>query len=258
MITIAITNQKGGVGKTTTAVTLAHLWARASIKTLLIDLDPQGNVADSFKLEPGREVTQLLMPGINTFSTIQARENLEIMRLDKSGAQLKNILTGETLRELTLKRMIMDRDLDYDLCLLDCAPSLDILQVCALCAADYVLIPTKLDQLAIKGVRDCLTSLANLKQQGLTQAKLLGIIPTFYDRTTLETQAQLENLVIQFPEFVLPVVPVDTLMRVASRNGKTIVELADQSRSLVGIKNGNGSYGGYYQVQTRIEKDIWG
>lgn len=256
-ITIAVANQKGGVGKTTTAVTVAAGLAQQGYKTLLIDLDSQGNVADSFGLEAGNDLYRLLLPGLSEplvrVVMASGRSNLDLVRADKSTVPLKLALAGAQFREQVLANALARTD--YDLIFIDCPPSVDLFQTAALVAADYLLVPTQLDQLAVKGVRDVIQSLAAIHQAGHTKCSLAGVIPTFFDRVTSETQDQLYHLARVFKKKVLPPIPRDTKCREATRLGQTLWEYAPTSRALQGIDNGNGKpLGGYFQLLERISE----
>lgn len=228
---IAIVNQKGGVGKTTTAVNIAHGMALSGRRVLLVDLDPQGNVSDSFNIAPTGDLCSWLSneePGV--FIT-WARDNLSIVRGDKTTANLKTLLAARGFSEFVLVDKLAELGF-YDLTVLDCAPSLDILHVAAVMAADWLIIPTKLDQFAVKGVGDTIESMRQLSRRG-SRCKLAGILPTFWERQTTETQKQLENLVNAFGSDVWAPVAIDTRIREASRAGQTIWEYAANSRALV-------------------------
>ncbi|MCJ7625391.1 MAG: AAA family ATPase, partial [Anaerolineaceae bacterium] len=124
MIAVAIVNQKGGVGKTTSAVTLAHGLALRNHKTLLLDLDAQGNVADCLGLPSGGDLYRLLFPGIQEpFSKVitpSGRKNLSVIRSDKTTTNLKIALGSVELREYVLDDLITG--LDFDVIIMDCAP----------------------------------------------------------------------------------------------------------------------------------------
>ena len=209
-ITIATLNQKGGVGKTTTAVTLATGFARQDFRILLVDLDTQGNVSDSLGLPYSDDLHRLLSPDfdcpIEQVITPSGLEHLDVIRSDKSTTALKQTLAGVTLREYILVDAL--ESANYDLILLDCAPSADILHFDALVAADYLLIPTRLDKLAVNGVRGALQTVSALKRIGHCQ--VAGILPTFYERVTLESHEQLIHLAKTFGKLVLPPIPQDT------------------------------------------------
>jgi chromosome partitioning protein len=252
--TIAILNQKGGVGKTTTAVTLASGLARKGSRVLLIDLDTQGNVADSLGLSQGDDLRRLLSPDLHCsleqVVTPGGMDHLDVIRSDKSTTALKQTLAGVTLREYVLADVLQDSP--YDVIVLDCAPSVDLLHFAALVAADYLLIPTRLDKLAINGVRDALQTLSALKR--ISHCQLAGILPTFYERVTSESHEQLVHLAQTFGRLILPPIPQDTQCRVASRYGKTLWEYEPNAKALIGYDQGSKHIGGYSQVLERIKE----
>ena len=270
MITIALSNQKGGVGKTTSAVTFAAGFARLGMRTLLVDLDSQGNVADCLGMPPGRELARLLNPmapeELARCVVPSGRKNLDVIRSDKTTAALKTALAGMDFREFALAKAL-DLDLtpelstthpspgrggEYDVCILDCAPSVDVLHTASLVAADWLVIPTRLDQLAVKGVRDLLVSMSEVHRLRRSVCQCAGILPTFYDRVTWESQQQLEHLVEQFKKFVLMPIPLDTVCREASRAGKTLYEYAPECRAMRGAKVGAKMAGGYMAALERL------
>ncbi len=250
----AILNQKGGVGKTTTAVTIASGLARLGCRVLLVDLDTQGNVADSLGLPHGDDLRHLLSPdlhqSLDQAITQSGLDRLDIIRSDKSTTALKQTLAGVTLREYVLADVLQGSG--YDVIALDCAPSVDLLHFAALVASDFLLIPTRLDKLAVNGVRDALQTLAALKR--ISHCQVAGILPTFYERVTLESHDQLVHLAQTFGRLVLPPIPQDTQCRVASRYGKTLWEHEPNAKALIGYNQGSKHIGGYIQVLGRIKE----
>lgn len=257
MTVLAIVNQKGGVGKTVSAVNLAHGLAQTGRRVLLMDLDPQGNVADCLGLPSGNDLHRLLFPdaGVELEKAVQpsGRPNLDVIRSDKSTANLKISIGALTdrPREYVLDDVLIDAP--YDVVVLDCAPSVDILHTLAVVAAHYILVPTRLDQLAVKGVRDMLVTLKSLER--ISTCELGAIIPTFYDRTTNESYLQLKHLADAFREAVWPPVPQDVNCRESTRYGKTLWEYSPNTRALAGYPDKSGRMvGGYRQVVARVEK----
>ena len=252
---ITIANQKGGVGKTTTAVTLAAGAARRGQRVLLIDLDPQGNVADSLGIQPGSDLVDWIMQKIpfNRARQANIRQNLDIIRSNFTTATLKTILAGMDFKEYVLRTSLNQIQINYDLILFDCSPSIDVLQTAAIVASDYMIIPTQLKQLAVKGIMEMLKTLQTIRESSRSNCQLVGIIPTFYDRVTNETQGQLANLAKNFNELVWPPIPVDTKCGESNRLGKTLWEYAPDSRALIGISNGSGRVlGGYSECLDRL------
>jgi chromosome partitioning protein len=259
MVTIAIANQKGGTGKTTTAVTLAHRLAQQERRVLVVDTDVQGNVACALGLDkaPGIYRMVQVFQGVERAPLIaNARPNLDVVASDKTTEQAKRVLVGLDFRERILADVLAA--LDYDAAIVDCAPSVDVLHVAALVAADWLIVPTQLDHLALDGVNEVLTSLAQLKQQAARAPNLLGILPTFHERRTKETLVQLKRLAATYGRFVLQPIPEDVKLREAPAFGKTIWEYAPQSRGVVGVVNGNGQpIGGYAQFVERVTQTVW-
>jgi chromosome partitioning protein len=184
VITIAIANQKGGVGKTTTAVTLAHGFALHHQPTLLIDLDIQGNVADVLGMESQDSLTKFIGPEFETSfwdCMSKGRNLLDVIQANKKTAEMKFALGSIESRGGILAKVLSNVDKNYYLkyVILDCSPSVDILHTAALMAADWLIIPTILDQLAIKGMVEMLNSLAAVRTYAKADCQLAGIIPTF-------------------------------------------------------------------------------
>jgi chromosome partitioning protein len=260
MTVLAVVNQKGGVGKTITAVSLAHGFALHGYRTLLMDLDPQGNVADCLGMPAGNDLYRLIFPDeavrlpLALAASGSGRENLDVVRSDRTSANLKmaiGALPGP--REFLLDDVLSSAP--YEVVVLDCAPSVDILHTLAVVAAHYILIPTRLDQLAVKGVRDMLTTLKSLER--VTTCQLGAIIPTFYDRTTNESYLQLKHLVKNFQNYVWPPIPQDVVCRESTRFGKTLWEYSPNTRALNGYTDRAGKLiGGYRQVIERVEEGL--
>jgi chromosome partitioning protein len=256
MFIFAFANQKGGVGKTTTAVTLASGFSQHQKKTLLIDLDPQGHVAFSFGLdktpglyrwlvldEPLSEVVQTVRPG------------LDILSSDKRTESVKRHITLMDFREtLLLDRLQIS---EYDVILLDMAPSLDVLHINGLIASDWVIIPTRPDAMAVDGVKEILLTLAEIDQRG-HQFAGYSILPTFFDRTTRETVTQFQDIVQAFGDKVLPPIPQDTRVREAAAYGKTLWEYSPNSPAMSGYSDGKNQVGGYRQIVERLLEVIDG
>lgn len=234
MTIVTIANQKGGVAKTTSAVNLGHGAAMRGLDVLVVDLDTQGNVADALGMDEGSELYEWLITGKDTEQVAQptGRDHLKIIRSNKMTAQLKVAASGMDFREMIIANAL--EAYEYDLVILDCPPSVDILHTAALVAADLLLIPTKLDQFAIKGVIEMLRSLDSVQRATRSNCKLAGIIPTFYDQVTSESHGQLANLAEQYGSLVWPPVAADTNCRVANRVGKTLWEMPVNTRAKLG------------------------
>ena len=191
---ISIANQKGGVGKTTTAVNLGASLAVSEKRTLLIDCDPQGNTTSAlgFPKDPARRTLyQALILGepIERIAINAKTEGLELIPSDKNlvGATVELVSMDD--REYRLKAAIQGIREKYDYILIDCPPSLDLLTLNALAASDSVLVPIQCEYLALEGVSELLDTLMRLRRTINPALSVEGILLTMYDdRTTLSKQ----------------------------------------------------------------------
>jgi chromosome partitioning protein len=253
MTIITIANQKGGVGKTTTAVTLAHGCARLGRRTLLIDLDPQGNVSLSLGIQKAPDLFEMIVQHKSQQQVTQAniRQNLDVIRSDNMTAVLKVVLAGYDFREYVLTNALLNDD--HDVVIFDLPPSVDILHTAALVASDYLVVPTQLDQFSVQGIQDLLTTLATVRSSSKCTCVLAGIIPTLFERSTRESHGQLTNMVEAYQHLVWPPIPKDVKCRESNRHGQTLYEYSPKCRALVGIENGAGFFlGGYNQCLDKV------
>jgi chromosome partitioning protein len=196
--TIACANQKGGVGKTTTVVNLAAYLALAGDRVLVVDLDPQGNATSGFGIERSRLETTLydVILGETAIADVihpTAVAGCSIVPASVSLAGAEVELAAADQRERRLARVLDGATDDYDYVLLDCPPSLGLLTVNALTAADSVLIPTQCEYYALEGLSQLIATL-NLVRDNLNPAlEIKGVVLTMYDaRTNLSADVAAE------------------------------------------------------------------
>ncbi len=180
--TIAISNHKGGVGKTTTVVNLAAALASLDRKILVVDLDPQANLTFSFGVSKVEESIYDALKGKVEIPILELRRNLYLVpsSLDLAGAEME--LNSEAGREYILKEILDPVKDDYDYVLIDCPPSLGLLTINAFTAADEVIIPIQAHFLAIKGLTKILEVISKVQRRLNPDVQITGVIITLYDK----------------------------------------------------------------------------
>lgn len=197
--TIAIANQKGGVGKTTTAINLSSCLAEAGQRVLTIDFDPQGNATSGLGLEKGQieDTVYEMMLGDCSFEDClqrEVQEDLDVLPSDSnlSGAEIE-LLDVEN-KEFVLKSHLDQVKNDYDFIIIDCPPSLSLLTLNALVAADTVLVPIQCEYYALEGLSQVLRTINIVKRKMNPSLEMEGVVFTMYDARTNLSLEVVENV----------------------------------------------------------------
>ncbi|MCC7541415.1 MAG: ParA family protein [Deltaproteobacteria bacterium] len=238
---IAVFNHKGGTGKTTTAVNVAAGLAERGLRVLLVDCDAQGNVGVSLGVRGERTLYHVLVLGVDPRdAAIPVRSNLEVLTSNETLAAAELYLASRPARDRVLRDRMASCDAPpragaaddrYDVIVVDCSPSLSLLNQNALVFADAVLVPASCDYLSLVGVRQVLRTIRNVNQVLKHPVRILGALPTFYDSRNKIARESVETLRGHFGQRCLAPIRVNTKLREAPSARQTIFEYAPTSHA---------------------------
>lgn len=227
---ICVINRKGGVGKTTTTINVAVGLARAGKRVLVIDFDPQGNVGDCLPVSESLDIYNFLIENAPFDRCVQeVQENLWVMPARETLTKAELILSGETSRETFLKRKLEDVN-GYDYVLIDCPPSLGLLNQNGLLYADEAIIPTSTDTLGIEALNKMVEAMETLNDVFGHHLEVAAIVPTMFDARLKTCRESLNEIQTSFYEKVSAPVRTNSKLREAPRAGKSIFDYAGSSR----------------------------
>ncbi len=233
---VAFANQKGGVGKTTTTVNTGVLLARDGIRVLLVDLDPQGNATSSLGVDKQSLDHSTYDAILNPESTAGAiipgvRERLDLLPSTPALAAAEVDLVGLVQRERQLKRALASVADRYDLAIIDSPPSLGLLTVNGLTAADHVVVPIQCEFLALEGVSQLITTIDLVRRQLNPNLDLLGVLMTMFDARTNLSAMVVDEVRRFFPDRIFEtVIPRSVRLAEAPSYGQAIAEYDPSSR----------------------------
>jgi chromosome partitioning protein len=195
MIRVVVSNQRGGVSKTTTTTTLAREFADRGKRVLVIDTDPQGSVSSILNLKPEHTLYNFVIERLRFEDCIvPVSERLHVMCSSRETTKVETILMANTAREHAFVHLFSAVDSGYDYVLIDVSPSITLLQTCAMVYAERVLIPVAMDTLSFQGAMASIEASKSLNQLLRSNIVTVGLLPVMVDRRLAMTATVLEGL----------------------------------------------------------------
>jgi chromosome partitioning protein len=230
---IAVANQKGGVAKTTTVISLGAAFAQQGLRVLLVDLDPQSSLTFSVGIDPDSVETSIadVLIGDTEIAdtTLSAGEGLQVVPATIDLAGVEVLLLPAEGREYVLRQALEPVLSSYDVILLDCSPSLGLLTLNALAAADEVIVPLQCEMLSHRGVGQLLDTVADVQRLLNPRLTVRGLLPTMYDGRSVHSRAVLADVHDRFDVPVLPPIPRSVRFAEAPGMGGSILQTARNS-----------------------------
>ena len=224
---LAVFNHKGGTGKTTTSVSVAAGLASKGKRVLLVDTDAQGNVSVSLGATAERSLYHVLVMGLRVAdATKTVRPNLDLLPSNETLAAAELYLAGRQNRDRVLQERLASAAAGYDYVVLDCSPSLSLMNQNALVFADSVLVPVACDYLSLVGVRQVIKTVKNVNALLHHPVQIWGVLPTFYDARAKICREAVTTLKSHFGDRCLPPIRAAMKVKEAPAQGQTIFEYA--------------------------------
>jgi chromosome partitioning protein len=225
---IAVTNLKGGIGKTTTVVNVSAGFALKGARVLVVDVDAQGNLAMALGVRPRRTLYEVLVDGAKVADCITAaRPNLDILPADESLLSAQPTIARRPDWPRVLEQALRPIRADYDFIFIDCGGSLTVLNLNALNAAGDVLVPTTVEPFSVKGLGMLVKQIDRVKG---SRRALRAIVPTMFDPRLKQSQALLEELRATYGDLVQEPIRTNVRLSESSSAGRTIYEYDPRSR----------------------------
>lgn len=231
---VAVANQKGGVAKTTTVASTGAAIAEAGRKVLLVDLDPQACLTFAMGVEPHEvqfSIHDVLLGRLGPkMAVVPTEEGPDLLpaSIDLSGAEMQ--LSNRTGREYVLREALNEVADDYDVIIIDCSPSLGVLTINALTAANEVLIPMQAETLSHRGVAQLLETIDDVRRYTNRDLRIMGVLPTMFDSRTRLSREVLHDIEEQYDLPVLAPVSRSVRFAEAPGAGRSILTTARRSR----------------------------
>lgn len=236
MIRLTIGNQRGGVGKTTTAITLSRLWAEAGLRTLLVDADPQGSIGSILRMRPDLYLIDFLWNKRRLSDcVIQAFPGLDVLCSNRDTLEAEQRATGTIGRERFFENLFQAVEDHYDAIVIDIGPSLSLMQICSLVYTTDYLVPISMDALSVTGATAFFNTSYQLEVQLKKKCRCVGLLPTIVDHRYQNTEQVMKmiDLISQnYQVEVLPAIRTDSTVSKSIRLRQFIAEVDPKAKCL--------------------------
>ena len=240
MIRIVVSNQRGGVSKTTTTTTLAREFADQGKRVLIIDTDPQGSVSSILNLKPEQGLYNFVIQKLRFEDCIvPVSGNLHVMCSSRETTKVETILMGNVAREHAFTQIFSAVDSNYDVVLIDVSPSITLLQTCAMVYAERVLIPIAMDTLSFQGAMASIEASKSLNQLLRSNIRTIGLLPVMVDRRLAMTTTVINGLEGMSEAMNIPLltaIRTDQTVTKAARAGKFLVDFDSKCKAIEDYK----------------------
>jgi chromosome partitioning protein len=236
MIRLTIGNQRGGVGKTTTAITLARLWAERGLRTLLVDADPQGSIGSILRVKPELYLNDFLWNKRRlTDCVMKPLERLDVLCSNRDTLEAEQRATGTIGRERIFEMIFQPIEDNYDSIIIDIGPSLSLMQICAMVYTTDYLIPISMDALSVTGATAFFNTAEQLEVQIKKTSRCVGLLPTIMDHRYQNTEMVMKMIQLiseNYKVSVLPGIRTDSTVAKAIRQRQFIADVDPKAKCL--------------------------
>ncbi len=259
MIRLTVSNQRGGVAKTTTALILARCWADRGMKVLLIDTDPQASIRTLLGAKPKQFLVDFLVNNLAFEECLtKVHENIDLICSSRDTNRAEDLISTQMAREHAFIHAFQPHEAGYDAVLIDVAPSIGLFQACAMMYTKEVLVPVGMEMLSIQGALASINSADSLNRfffNGRKTVATAGILPVMVDRRmqmTSKVLAALEDIASRHQVPILPTVRTDSAVVKAGRACKFLQDFDPKSKALEDYKQLAGQL---LELLTRADHD---